>query len=762
MCFVAEYGELETEYNEACLVYLSGKLPSKSIAYHILKLFFFVLIICNAYSEVSIQSRRVSYDLSTEIICAAGDVVVIQEYDDGKSRKLYTDEIEYNRKTGTIKLHGKAILEEPTGEVIAATTVVLDPGMENAIAKALVIILDDAAKVKAKTGTKVGSLYTFEDASYSPCNETHCSVPLWDLFADKVTYDSKGKSFVYHNVRLRFKGLPIIFSPYFKHPGFGVRRQTGFLSPIIRSNNDIGLFVGTPYFMVIDKNRDLKVTPFINFKGRGLASSEYRQSLANGDVSISSSVLTKARANQPNVNDLDKKTRWHFDSVFKSFNLDQKRVTFRLNRASDVTYKLKYPVDEGKDSGSLWRRRCNESRLSFESFDDHYYVTTESLVYQTPNKDTAPIILPHVTLSHRTDDVLNGTVELDSDTVYLIRKNPRENQKSSDFSDHFFRTTSKVNWKRNVTIHHVSVDFSSGVRGDILHVGQHGNDTKCTDKIYPTIENQVSGFMPFISNISSLNSTSIWGPRITLSSVESIGNRKDVFVNEDSIFHNIDDLRLHQINGFGAFNNVEEGEHVSVGIENSIYNDQRRYLNFFIGSSQSIREKNKVNNQEEGNSIVGRLVIKPCDNASFRMRFVGLPIMEKARMFETGVKLDAGYVSANIGYVYDTRSNAIREGNISQIGFTVSVKLTKYWNISGSKIININKKLGGRNLLSGIFAEYKDECFGFGIGFHKSNFKDKDIRPNVGIAIVLTFKNLGNISNPVQHYLYNSELGNVE
>ncbi|MDR0640331.1 MAG: LPS assembly protein LptD [Holosporales bacterium] len=705
-----------------------------------------MFLTCDAWAEITIQSRYISYDLKNEIICAKGEVLVVQESDDGKTRKLYTDEIEYHKNTGTIKLNGKAILVEPTGEVISADNVSLDQKMEKAIAKALVIILEDAAKVKAKMGTKIGQIYTFEDASYSPCNETGCSLPLWDLFAEKVTYDSKQKSFVYHHVKLRLRGIPVVFLPYFKHPGFGVRRQTGFLSPIIRSNSDTGMFIGTPYFMVLDRSRDLKLTPFVMFNGRGMASGEYRQSLAKGDITVSSSILTKARASQVTAHEFDQKTRWHVDSMFKSFNMDNKRIIFRINRASDVTYKIKFPAYDDKDSG-LWRRRCNESRCAYESFGESHYLTTESMIYQTPNGDTAPIILPHITFSHRKDDVLNGNVELNNDTVYLIRKNQVS---PSTFSDHFFRTTSKLNWKRSVTVDHVVLDFSSGVKGDVLHAGQRGGDTKCSHKIYPTVENQISGFIPFISRIPAWQHTSIWGPRVTLSSIESLGNREDSLVNEDSIFHGLDELILHHLNRVGTFGSAGEGERIYVGVENSIYNKKRRYLNFFIGKSQSIRS----NDQEDRDSFVGHLSVRPIENTSFRMRFVGLPGMEQTKMFESGIRIDTGRVSTNVGYLYDTRSSIIRDEKISQIGLTVSIKLSRYWKISGSKLINLNKNLGDRNLLNGIFAEYKDECFGFGIGFHSANFRDKDIKPKTGIAVILTFKNLVEISNPVEHYLY--------
>ncbi|MDR2598429.1 MAG: hypothetical protein LBC25_01770, partial [Holosporales bacterium] len=204
------------------------------------------LYCCAACAEVVLSARQIAYDIDSGTIVASGGVVVTQNLEDGNVRELHADEISYHKKTGIIRLYGDSIIREPTGEIIAAQNVELGKDLENAIAKALLVVLTDASKVRARDASKESHLFSFNDATYTPCSETHCSLPLWDLAADKVVYDTKKKSFVYSNVKLRFKGMPVFFLPYFKHPAFGVKRQSGFLSPIIRSNNDTGLFVGIP------------------------------------------------------------------------------------------------------------------------------------------------------------------------------------------------------------------------------------------------------------------------------------------------------------------------------------------------------------------------------------------------------------------------------------------------------------------------------------------------------------------------------------
>jgi LPS-assembly protein len=719
-----------------------------------------IILLCkSASAEIVLTATKISYDIDTHTIRASGGVVVTQALDDGRIRELHAEEIEYHKNTGIIRFYGDTIIQEPTGEIIAARNVELDKEMKNAIAKALVVILGDASKIKAQEASKNNNIYSFDRATYTPCSETHCSLPLWDLAADKVTYDSKKKSFVYHNVKLRFKGVPIFFLPYFKHPAFGVKRQSGFLAPIIRSNNDTGPFVGVPYFIVLDSDKDLKLTPFLNWKRRGFVAGEYRQALARGDLDLTASILTKSKSDRENIDIREKRTRWHVDSTFKSCNLENKQFTCRLNRSSDVTYKLKYPVEDGKHLGSLWRHRYNESNISLEFFDKDYFIKTDSLFFQTPDSQTAPIVLPHLNIIKRHKDILNGIVEIEHDTIYLSRKH----EKSPNFATNFFRSTSKVSWKKNANVNKVSVDLSTGIRGDIFSAGAIGDSPKRTNKVCPTIENQISGFMPFVSQIPSLGQISIWGPRVTLSSVESFGNRKKIIQNEDSVLYSLDDLNLHALNRIGGFDEIEEGERISAGFENSIYNSKRRWLHFFLGNSQTIREAGKINKPSGRNSAVGRFIIKPFENISFRTRFVGIPLLGKSKMFESGMKLDIGNFTTDIGYVHDKRLNNLRNHDISQLGISISVKLTQFWKISAAKIMNLKKNYtGSRNLLHSLFVDYQDECFGIGFGIHKSNFEDKDIKPNVGVIFVLSFKNLGNISKPTKSYLYQSELCNID
>jgi LPS-assembly protein len=705
-------------------------------------------------AEIKLDAKHVSYDAEANIITASGDVLITQTLENNEIRELHSEKIEYNKQTGEIRLIGESIIKEPSGDLITAKSVSLDPEFKNAIAKALVIILRDASKIRAQAAHKSNEVFTFENATYSPCKEVNCSLPLWDLQAEKAIFDRKQKKFIYRNVKLRIKGVPVFFTPYFSHPSSEVKRKTGFLAPILRHNTDTGFYAGFPFYFAIDNHRDFKLTPFINTKNRSLVSGEYRQKFFYGDLDTSASVLTESRRKK--ALEVDKHTRWHVNSSFNSCNLENKRLVAHLNRSSDVTYKSVYPVDLMKHSDSWLREKYNDSKIVFDLYKRNYFLTAESHLYQTENKETVPFVLPHINFNY-TNDFANGTIAFDSDSLYLTRKK----EKSKMFAKDFFRSTNKISWEKQINLNPVLLEVNTGFRTDFYNVSETKEADRSKNKFFPILENQIIASVPLISEIKSFHHTHIWGPKITLTSIETSKERANFEQNEDSIFDSFSDLNLHTINRFGGYDSIELGERVSAGFESSIYNEKRRYLNVFIGKSKNIGNRQKIRFGGK-NATVGRIVLKPLDNISFRMRFVGIPFIEKSQLFESGINASYKNIFGGIGYLYDTKISNVQENGISQFGINCGFRLTQYWSISGSKILNMKKKNGRKHLAQGIKATYADECLEFGIGVYKTNFKDNDIKPKTGIILSIVFKNLGNLLKGKSGYEYNTELGNIE
>jgi LPS-assembly protein len=585
-------------------------------------------------------------------------------------------------------------------------------------------------------------------------------------------------------VKLRIKGVPVFFTPYFSHPSPDVKRKTGILTPIMRCYSDVGIYAGIPIYVAIAPDRDMKLTPFFSSKKRWLAAMEYRQKFIYGDLDVSASVLRKSTRQNPvaattTVNtatanplqqtnsaaaattavgsdsfQINKHTRWHIETSYTSRNLDNKRLLLKLDRASDVTYKTLYPVRSTKNVNNEWlAEKYNDSAVVFDAYDKNYYLVTESHYYQTSEKLTAPFICPHINFKGKKAEVMGGIMSFDSDTVYLARRK----EKSSMLGKDFFRTTNKVNWNKSFDMNMFLLELNSGVRADIYDI----TATKQADSqndIFPVLENQISISAPYVSKVKS--NTAIWGPKLTFNSVETSNRRANYPYNEDSVFDNCSDLSLHSLNRYGGYDAIENGERISFGFENSIYNDKRRWINIFVGRSANIgnRQKKKFPGKA---ATVGRLVLKPMENLSFRLRFVGIPFVENVKLIESGVSTTYKNVSLSVGYFYGSKITGVQENGVAQLGLNCGIKLSEFWSVAGSEVMNLKNKNGKRSLVHMASLRYEDECFEFKIGIHKTNLKDSDIKPRIGINLTIAFKTLGSFNRPTNKHLHKGDIGAV-
>jgi LPS-assembly protein len=709
-------------------------------------------------ARITLNSKVVSFDPVNGLITASGDVVVTQETDDHRIRELHTDRIEYNKNTGDIRLIGNAIVKDYAGDLFSANNIRLDENFKNAIAEALVFVTKDAIKVKAGKARKEGEVFTFNDASYSPCRETNCKLPLWDLAAETVVYDRKEKKFIYKNVKLRIKGVPVLFTPYLSHPSFDVERKTGFLPPVIRHCSRSGTFIGVPYYVAIGNDRDLKLLPFLNSKRRGMVTSEYRQKFAKGDFDVSASILSRSKSKT--AEDIDKRARWHVDSSFRSYNWDRKTLAVRLNCSRDVTYKTTYPADFKRHNSPWLNSTYNDSNVVFETYDCNYFLTTESHVFQTEDKLTAPTVLPHINF-----DCARGDFMFNSDMMFLTRRS----SPSQTLSKRFGRISNKVGWNKSMSLSMFLVEVNSGIRADFFNVGKTTDTTqdppqeisKSSHKLFPIFENQVSVSMPLVSRIKAIDNTVIWGPKVTITSIETSNNRVNFKPNEDSVFSNFSDLNFYALNRFGGYDNIDAGERVSIGFEGSSYNSKRRWVNACIGKSAGLGGK-KSTMLNERNAMVGRVVLKPIENIAMRIRFVGLRPFEKSQLFEAGVSAGFKNVFGGVGYFHNSKVSYVQGNGLSQLNINGGVKINEFWSVTASQVINLKHGNGKHMLAHGVSATYDDECCNFSVGIYRMNFKKNDVKPRAGFALSIVFKTLGNMIKTHSVRSFDTDIGNVE
>ncbi|RMD70945.1 MAG: LPS-assembly protein LptD, partial [Gammaproteobacteria bacterium] len=119
------------------------------------------------------------------------------------------------------------------------------------------------ARGQAREVRVKGAEARLKDASYTTCDGGD-----WYLRARHLHLDREKEEGSARHVWLRFKGIPLLYTPYLRFP-LSDARKSGFLTPEFGSSETSGLHVGLPYYFNLAPNRDATLTPHL-FSKRGL------------------------------------------------------------------------------------------------------------------------------------------------------------------------------------------------------------------------------------------------------------------------------------------------------------------------------------------------------------------------------------------------------------------------------------------------------------------------------------------------------------
>ena len=121
----------------------------------------------------------------------------------------------------------------------------------------------------------------------TPSSYTTCGLndPDWELTSSKtILYRDIDRGHSY-NIFLKYKDVPILYSPFFSFP-LSRDRHSGFLLPSIGSSGESGTVISSPYYFNIAENMDFTFTP-TNYSGRGvMVDGQFRHRSENSSTEI--------------------------------------------------------------------------------------------------------------------------------------------------------------------------------------------------------------------------------------------------------------------------------------------------------------------------------------------------------------------------------------------------------------------------------------------------------------------------------------------
>ena len=304
-----------------------------------------------AAAAAAAGDHRIRIDSDGASVDAEGSAVLtghVQAHQDARS--VSADSVTYDEKSGKLVVTGAVDFEDPQLRVRS------DSGVYDALGgasfdKANFQIFDRNGRGFAQQmAVHPDGKVDLEKVRYTTCPVGNQD---WMLQASSITLDTDQQQGTAHGVVMRFKDVPIFYSPYLAFP-LGAERQSGLLFPSFGHSGSSGYRLEVPYYFNLAPNYDLTLTPgYLSARGVQLAG-EFRFLTAGSHGQLEENFLPndaithsdRAYVHFIDITDLRPGLRLDADvasvsdsSYFENFGAgtDQTSVTF-LERRADLLY----------------------------------------------------------------------------------------------------------------------------------------------------------------------------------------------------------------------------------------------------------------------------------------------------------------------------------------------------------------------------------------------------------------------------------------
>jgi LPS-assembly protein len=466
--------------------------------------------------------------------------------------RVQADALVYDQTTDTLTIEGPIRLTGDDGDILLlADQVELDRDLQNGILRSARLVLDQQVQIAAneiqRTGGRYTQLYRAVASSCEVCSET--AVPLWQIRAERIIYDQLEKQIYFDKATFEVAGVPVFYLPQFRVPDPTQERASGFLFPTFRSTDDLGFGVTAPYFLVIDDQRDLTISPAITNRDSTTLGLRYRQAFSNGNLEFDG-YFTRDQ--------LEEGDRGYatFDGFF--FLPNDFLLAFNLETVSDRNYFRDYGFDDqDRLDSSVGLSRTRRNSL-FQTTGSYFTSLREG-----EDNDTIPRAVLDGQYRYRmVPPALGGQAELSFSFLGLQRPSD-EDEVGRDVT----RLSGVADWRRSWT-------SSTGIMGtaigqlalDTYFVEEDSNFASTEVRTTPTLaaelrwpfQKQSQGALHILEPVGQL----IWS-RVTDEDVP----------NEDSRAAEFDEVSLFEFSRFSGRDRLESGWRANLGLVWTRYAD---------------------------------------------------------------------------------------------------------------------------------------------------------------------------------------------
>lgn len=327
-----------------------------------------------AQMSASLVADRVELTGDGRLI-AEGNVMVFYE-----GTVLSAARITYDRATDRLAIDGPIFLRTAEGAILTADAANLDPQLRGGLLRSARLVLNEQLQLAANRLDRAEGRYSaLSQAAVTSCAVCDDRPPLWEIRARQVIHDEEARQIYFDNATFRLGGVPVLWLPRLRLPDPTNTRATGFLIPEIRSTDQLGLGIKTPWFVTLGPHRDLTLTPYLSPRTTTLEA-RYRQALLSGEIAVRGAI---------SQDEISAEGLRGFILAEGAFDLARdRRLTFGIERTSDPAYLLDYGQGDKDRLASFVALEQVRQRTLFQS-DLTFY---ESLREGESNAALPPLV----------------------------------------------------------------------------------------------------------------------------------------------------------------------------------------------------------------------------------------------------------------------------------------------------------------------------------------------------------------------------------
>jgi LPS-assembly protein len=697
----------------------------------------------NSNAPVSFTADRVNYDKSGDIVTAIGHVRAVQN-----GQTLYADKVVLNRRTNIANAIGHVVLVQPDGETTFAAAATLTQGMKNAVLRGVSARLALNGKLIAngarRYNDRIDEMAKVVYSACDLCKTDPTRAPLWQIRAVSATRDLQHKMIEYRDAELEMDGFPVFYVPFLTEPDPSVKRASGLLIPSFGTSSHLGFFIDIPYYIVIDPESDITLTPIFAAKEGPALDAVYRRDFNDGKLSIDASAgrVTASTA---------EKSGSTGESIFSNGSVDLSsvwRAGFDYNYASNANYL--------NDFNILPNASYLTSDVYLEGFAPGAYARLDAETFQglvaSVNQSELPIVTPDAQYDFESDpDALGGHFSVAAQAFNVLRK-------------------LGTNTRRVSAIPGYSLPFA-GPFGQLYEasfelVAASYNATRLYDQPnYSALDGADTGravpygklFMrwPFIRQAGTLGSQ-IVEPEVQVVAAPDIGSRENVRIpNEDSLDLEFTDANLFDFNRYPGIDRLAGGSRVDYAMHAAWYLPDGFFVDGLFGQSYRFHKDTDYLPESglNGNvsDYVAHLIVTPTPwfNWTYRTRLSHDDL--GARFIDTTADIGVPKLNVAVGYLFsNTDPYALyNDPTPNAAYFTPRHDVT----LNGGTNFGPWSLSAGveRNLTTGQFddvsanAGWQNDCFGVNVVYYDRFTSFNLDNGSTTLLINFTFKTLGTV-----------------